>query len=145
LNVRKFSVSLISGGRLFQMSGPAIECSATKLCSTVRFTTAVRFVDWNQQRCTQRCIGVASLNKTLQSALDRQPVQSLQRTREVYSSIKIQYQLCGRILYSLQWCHQSSHHIVINVTTKLSAVAEMISRRWRLSRYGWSWSVHCGR
>jgi len=38
----KFSVSLISGGRLFQMSGPATESGLRANCVLVRFATATR-------------------------------------------------------------------------------------------------------
>jgi len=85
LNVAKFSVTLISGDRLFQMSGPVTENVLWPNWVLVRFTTAARVVDdrrrrtavslslnvtmsiryARQQRCRQRCISVASLNKTL--------------------------------------------------------------------------------
>jgi len=80
-----FSVSLISGGRLFQMSEPATENVLRPNCVIVRFTTAARVVDdrrrrtavslslnvtmsiryAGQQPCRQRCISVASLKKPL--------------------------------------------------------------------------------
>jgi len=41
----KFSVGLISGGRLFQMSGPATENALRPDCVPVHFNTAARVVD----------------------------------------------------------------------------------------------------
>jgi len=73
-------------------------------------------------------ISAASLNNTI---LDRWPVQSLQRRRDVCSLVETQYQACSRILYSLLWgqvttgllsstvyCHCSFYHIR-NTTTNM--------------------------
>jgi len=107
--VAKFSVSLISGGRLFQISWPGTENALRPNCVLVHFAKAARVVDDRRrrtavslslivtmsvryaghQRCRQRCISAASLNKTV---LDRQPVQSLQRRRDVCWSVETQYQ-----------------------------------------------------
>jgi len=166
----KFLVRLISGGRLFQMSQPATENVLQQNWVAVRFTTAARVVD-DQRRHTavslswnvtmsiryarqQRCISAASLNKS-QNLTDSQCSRSNAGMMCAYwsrPSTNRAATFCTHCSGAWRCSNQCEWWPVIALVEpshcdqcNYRAVGDDTSRRWQLSRYGWSWSVHCQR